>query len=176
MPAYVSGSPRTTSAALAPSRAAAAGSEEHTSELQSQSNLVCRLLLEENVTSEEEPGLRAASGLFLLVKVLGNCSYFLPCRYHHWNNYRHQKCQYYEVPKVHRDNICQTELEKEACNYEGYPSKQKAARSDTDPEDLHSLHAPPLSDLQNLAEREPYDQKDQHCAQAESGAGREPQG
>src|SRR2546430_7221003 len=35
-------------------------SEEHTSELQSQSNLVCRLLLEKKNQSEQDPGLPRA--------------------------------------------------------------------------------------------------------------------
>src|SRR2546421_4138743 len=38
--------PKTTSSVITPSRSDAARSEEHTSELQSRSDLVCRLLLE----------------------------------------------------------------------------------------------------------------------------------
>src|SRR5688572_32085788 len=40
-------------------------SEEHTSELQSQSNLVCRLLLEKKNASETTPGIRAANTVHL---------------------------------------------------------------------------------------------------------------
>src|SRR5256886_11132827 len=45
-----------------PGLAAAARSEEHTSELQSQSNLVCRLLLEKKKTHRRPPHRQALGG------------------------------------------------------------------------------------------------------------------
>src|SRR3989475_8354980 len=50
-------------------RGAAARSEEHTSELQSQSNLVCRLLLEKKKNAAERPGGRSAPNELLITQL-----------------------------------------------------------------------------------------------------------